>query len=47
MKNEDLIIKLHKKAFTVDDIVLYLNVKAHYVKKYYEIIIYRRKCQPK
>lgn len=33
MKNEDLIIKLHKKAFTVNDIVLYLNVKAHYVKK--------------
>ena len=33
MKNEDLIIKLHHKAFTVNDIVLYLNVKAHYVKK--------------
>ena len=33
MKNEDLIIKLHNKAFTVNDIVLYLNVKAHYVKK--------------
>ena len=33
MKNEDLIIKLHYKAFTVNDIVLYLNVKAHYIKK--------------